>query len=256
MRIMGIRLKFVLVAAVALVAVASLGVAAAQYISPFRYFQASSTFRFQSTGGSISPYLVGYFDGRESVDSLAAVGWDERGDKQSAIDSYVESVEPVVYLVNPTARWLTAAIVVFNNDEYPLGCKLIPLSPNDVTDFLVSEITDNETDLHEPAISDSYPGDGLGVVKILTLPGTIEVGEGQIIAPQAFRNGVLTVQAGVKGWMTHYVGQGELATLRESPLQEVPLEVLLDDANRDGRPDELSTLADFCVSYLRGDLED
>jgi hypothetical protein len=243
------RFKLVLAAAAALVAVASLGVAAAQYVPdyvlPVRIFQASSLFRFQSTGGSLSPYLVGYFDGRESEGSLAAEGWDERWDKQSAIDSYVESVEPVVYLVNPTARYLTAAIVVFDEREDPLGCEFLPLSPNDVTDFLVTQFTD-----------EYYPDGTLGVVKVFTLPGTIATDRVQdelddhLFTPSMFETGVLTVQAGVKGWMTHYVGQGEYATSRESVLQEAPLEVLMDDANRDGRPDELSMLADFCVSSL------
>ncbi len=212
------RVKLALVAVAALAALAGIGAAAAGF------FITGFLFNYEPSGGSLSPYLVGYYDNREESDSLAENACDERSDHcVDDLSDDIDDVEAVVYLVNPTPLDLTAYIAVFDNEEEFQGCEILDLTPNDVTDFIISK----------------YGSDTLGVVKVVTFhadfPG-------------------VKVQAGAKGWLTHYIEdngvdlEGELAQTRESELQEVPRDVLTKDPW--GKPSELDLIVKSCNEFV------
>jgi len=211
------KVKLAVLALAALAALAGIGGVAA---GSFFFF--SLNFNYPPNGGSLSPYLVGYYDGREGGDSLAEDGCDERDDQcVDDIADEVDDVEPVAYLVNPTRLDLTAYIAVFDNEENFLGCESLDLSPNDVTDFLISK----------------YGEDDLGAVKVVTFSASDPGGR---------------VQAGAKGWITHYVEEEngtDWGYMRESELQEVPLDVLKRQIPG-GQPSELQLIVNSCESFF------
>ena len=154
-------------------------------------------------------------------DSPAAEGCDELGDTCSEVDAYyVREVEPVLHLVNPTSIGLTAYIVVFDNSGSALACRVRDLGPNDFTDVMLGDLSGNANEF--------------GVVKIVVFDSD--------------DRGV-TVQAGLIGWIAHYMEQEtyeDIAVTRESALIQVPHEVLFADLNpEDDEPDELSLIVEF-----------
>lgn len=221
------KVKVAVLALVALAALAGIGGAAASHVFIFSLF-----FNYPPTGGSLSPYLVGYYDGREDSDSLAQDGCDERDDQcVDDIADDVDDVEPVLYLVNPTRIDLTAYVAVFDNEETFLGCDRLNLSPNDVTDFLTSKYNDDDDDVN------GNSEDGFGAVKVVTFAAS---------APG------IKVQAGVKGWLTHYVEQDNSDNwgyMRESELQEVPLDVLKKQIPGKGQS-ELQLIVHACETFF------
>ncbi len=210
-------------AAVALVAVAVLATLTSVGVVLGTTFLTPTTYKYPSSGGSLSPYLVGVYDDRDHSDSPGDGGCDENGNLCSdlSVEDYHET-EPVVYLVNVTATPLTAYIVVFDNDENPIACDVRDLSGNDVTDVFIDALTDQFSG-----------GDYVGVVKVVTFDST--------------QPGV-KVEAGVKGWITHFTEEedyNDVTFLRESEMQEVPTEVLFRDVNNDRQPTELKLLVDY-----------
>ena len=166
----------------------------------------SSVLSFKSTGGSLSPYLVGYVDldspggdglcaGRACFPGFSNFGSPARSDSQDAI----------IRLVNPTNIALTAFVHAFDTSSESVGCKKVDnIPPNGYAQ--VSAVND----LH--ILNDSNDI----VIKVLTV---------QSSSPSI-------IQAGVKGYLTHYSaqtfdgGNARFLHMYESELKEVPLEVL------------------------------
>lgn len=208
------RLALGLAAVAVAAALAGAAVVVASHFRTSDLFDYGDKAQGGPSGGSLSPYLVGYYDDRPVATTL--------------------DVEPALYLVNPTPLRLTAYIVLFDQRGAGVGCAVRELVPNQTDEILLS------TDVLKAfGAKDRHTG----AVKIVTF--------------DAASPGV-TVQAGLKGWLTHYVISGDIRTfVRESVLQEVPREVLLADVSpRDGEPDELKLIVDFvntkrCAALLR-----
>ncbi len=186
-------------------------------------FERSDIFEeYDPSGGSLSPYLLGYYDDRDHSASPGDGGDDEHDDTSSDVDSDdLHDVEPVLYLVNPTSQTLTAYIVIFDNDGNPEDCRRRILEPNDLTDVMLGDL--------------SGDNDEFGAVKVVAFT---EDDPGR------------TVAAGLKGWIAHYVehdtfDDGEATLMREHALEDVPQEVLFADLDEDGEPDELNLIVEY-----------
>ena len=156
-------------------------------------FSISGIFKYNASGGSLAPYLIGYYD--TTTNDCIGV----------ACSTNIRNVEAVLYLVNPTPLDLIAHIAIFDDDEVRLICARRDLSPNKVQRInLVDDFVglDNQ----------------LGVIKIMTVDAN---------------STAIKVQPGIKAWLVHHREQVVHAQnptnavfSHESTLQEVPIEVL------------------------------
>ena len=163
----------------------------------------SSVFNFRSSGGSLSAYLISPVNGQNHHCFGTACG---------AYDPLANSdtIEVVVRLGNPTGDALRAWIAIYRRNGGFQGCTIRDINPNTYVDVnLVDRF--GLFDTHD------------FTVKVLTL------------------NLLNRVQAGVKGWLTHFTAQtndtGSITNrflhMRETEMQEVPIEVAkADEADR------------------------
>ena len=168
-------------------------------------FTFAKFFVFPSSGGSLSPYLVGYYD----------LGTDDcirnsNSLRACATEIITNQTDAAIDLSNPTLTSLLAVITLFDEDGAFQRCTTTLLSANETERVYVND------DMF------SANGDGKrGVIKIVTL----------------LNSNHTVVQAGVKGTLTHYVAQrftsGSASQIfsRQSQLQQVPAEVLRKDSN-------------------------
>ena len=181
-------------------------------------FTISSIFNFPPSGGSLSSYLVGYFDTR--TDDCFTPQCLERGNRKDA--------NMFLYLTNPTPISLKAYVDIFDANETSLDCQTFTFSPNKVRRLRLT------SDFSIP-----FPHNRIGMIKIFTENSAVTASH--------------KIQAGLKGWLVHIfqfsgqaVSTGEIFS-RESTLQEVPVTVLVRDQNADKVPDELKTIVDDCT---------
>jgi hypothetical protein len=181
-----------------------LGVAVASALAlGFTY---TKIFVFPSSGGSLSPYLVGYFDLRTINNSTH--GNDCYGDA-CADDLVANRTDVGIELTNPTNTDLIAVISVFKANGDFIDCTNTFLGNND-TDVVF---------VHDDIIG--FGADGtdraVGVIKVVTF-----LDEDPAVPSK--------VQAGAKGVITHYVRQDgggqSFIFSRQSQLQQVPVEAL------------------------------
>ena len=176
-------------------------------------FTFTTTFVFTSSGGSLSPYLVGYFDFR-TADCVGAACADTTtggGIMDGRTDAAVD-------LTNPTTTPLFAVISLFNNDGSFIACTTRTVTANETVRLFVND-----------SFTEVADGD-FGVIKIVTV----------------LNSNTKKVQAGVKGWLTHFVTESsdnaQAIFSRHSQLQEVPVEVL----KKDGKA-ELELITQSCA---------
>ena len=159
----------------------------------------SLVLNFKSSGGSLSAYLIGAVDGKDHTSddcwgTACPTNFDAAADSNTA--------EAVVRLVNPTNVPLKAYVAAYNDATSFIGCTSQTVGRNSYVEVFLKrefDIGDNHT----------------FTVKVLTV--------------DAVDNN--RIQAGVKGWLTHYFAQTEdfgnirFLHMREAELQEVPIEV-------------------------------
>jgi hypothetical protein len=189
-------------------------------------FTYTKVFTFSASGGSLSPYLLGYYDLRTD-DCIGAACADNNEDSQRQADAagiLTNRTDVAIDLSNPTTTVLRALISVFDDAGTHIGCTTTTLEANDTDRVYVNN------DIFK--LNNGPNGDGkFGVIKVVT-----------------FLDSDLTkVQAGVKGWLTHYVTESsdqghQLIFTRQSQMQQVPVEVLKNDKNA-----ELAKIAASCL---------
>ena len=157
----------------------------------------SGVLSFSSKGGSLSAYLIGAVDGQDHHCFGKACFTNRSGGDLANSDT----VEAVVRLINPTNNSLQAYIAVYGRNNRFLGCVLKSLDRNEYTELnLIQRFS--LWDTHDLT------------VKVLTVD---------------LKN---KIQAGAKGWLTHYVAQTSdnnsrrFLHMRETELQGVPIEVV------------------------------
>ena len=158
-------------------------------------FSISAIFNFGPTGGSISSYLVGYYDTR-SNDCLTSF-CDTPGKSGNA--------RAVIYLVNPTPIKLKAYVDIFDKGGSSLDCNTYTLNPNELQRIYVDDFSIGENNRR-------------GVIKIFTEDYNVTTSH--------------KLQAGVKGWLVHnyeFETSNNSSDLfsRESHFAEVPVAVLV-----------------------------
>ena len=178
-------------------------------------FTFTKVFVFPSSGGSLSPYLIGYFDLRTTdciggftngIRACAETG-EDTGSRGNDPGILTNRTDAGIDLTNPTTTSLLAVITIFDQNGAFLDCDNRTVGPNETGRVYV-----NDDVL-------SANGDGKrGVIKIVTLLSSDHT----------------KVQAGVKGWLTHYVTESsdnnhQIVFSRQSQLQQVPVEVLKKD---------------------------
>jgi hypothetical protein len=148
------------------------------------FFTLSPLLYFAAGGGNLSSYLVGFYE--------RDVG---------------EEAELV--LVNPTPFALEAFVVLFDDEENPVDCGRLALSPNDVEEF----------EIERPAEPPFPPEEG--VIKVVSFkPG--------------LNSNIRTVQAGLVGWIRHEIEDdtdSDAVAIADTQLASVPVEVLTAQAN-------------------------
>ena len=172
-------------------------------------FTYTRIFVYSSSGGSLSPYLLGYYDLRTNdCIGAACASQSEDGNHGRRAGIMTNQTDVAVDLANPTSTPLLALISVFNNSSGALvGCTTETLEANVTRRVYVNQKIFNSN------------GDGLfGLIKIVTF----------------LLSSPTKVQAGVKGTITHYVTESsdaghQLILTRQSQLQQVPVEVLKRD---------------------------
>lgn len=162
----------------------------------------NSVFNFNSNGGSLAAYLIGAVDGKDHTnDDCWGKACPDTGDVEATSDTN----EAVVRLVNPTDFTLTALIAAYtrNNPLFFIGCTTRTLLPNAYAEVRLID-TFRVPDTHD------------FTVKVLTLDSANPT----------------RVQAGVKGWLTHYFAETidtgttlRLLHMRETELQQVAIHV-------------------------------
>jgi hypothetical protein len=160
----------------------------------------SSVLNLPSKGGSLSAYLIGAVNGQDHDCFGNACFTNGAGGNLAESDT----VEAVVRLVNPTNNSLSAYVAAYaatsNGQPFLLGCVIKSLDRNEYAEVNL---------IQEFAAYDSHDF----TVKVLTV------------------DAARRVQAGAKGWLTHYVAQTSdnsnrrFLHMRETELQEVPIEV-------------------------------
>ncbi len=162
--------------------------------------------------GTLSPYLVGYY-------------------KCYGEGPYCDVVNTVFRFVNPTSEFLEKDVALFDDDENLVGCYLGHLTQNDLEiDNLGQKL--NAGEIFDPVTGDpisSLPPDG--VLKAVVLDPT---------SP----NAVEQLRSGLVGWAEYPSSMSYSGPV--TALAGVPREVLLEDADGDGRPDELAKIIDQC----------
>jgi len=190
-------------------------------------FTYTKFFVFPSSGGSLSPYLLGYYDLRTD-DCIGAACAGQNEDTQRHADRagiMTNRTDVAIDLSNPTRTVLRALISVFDDAGTVIACTTRPVESNDTARVFVNN------DILIPFLGSN--GDGkFGVIKVVTF---LEA------------NILTAVQAGVKGWLTHYVSESDdgghqLIFTRQSQMQQVPVEVLKRNSNA-----ELGTIAELCL---------
>ena len=178
----------------------------------------SSVFNFRSSGGSLSAYLIGAANGRNHTCFGTACG--PTYDPLAGSDT----IEVVVRLGNPTNVALKAIIAVYRDGDTFRGCVQKTVDPNAYRD-----------------------------VKLVQLFGLYDTEDFTVkVLTRDFAN---KVQAGVKGWLTHFTAetfdswsqgntfsQNRFLHMHETELKEVPHEVL-----RAGEADKLIALLPDCL---------
>ena len=182
-------------------------------------FSISAIFNFGPTGGSTSVYLVGYLD-TKTDDCITS--------KCYTNDASLINADVAIYLVNPTPYSLKAYVDIFDDNENSLDCNTYTLSPNKVRRLQLRN-------------DFSFARHKLGMIKIFTEDSAVTTSH--------------KLQAGLKGWLVHNwefnadgssSGSGTFdAFSRESPLQEVPVAVLV-RAKTGGIPFELDKIVSDC----------
>jgi len=183
-------------------------------------FAVAKLFDFKASGGSLSPYLVGFYDLNPGF-----------------------SVEPIsarLYLVNPTPVPLVAYVAFFDDEEKPLACTKPTLSPNGLKIVDVDEFVNSTNNPHAQ-----------GVIKIVTFaasqPGVkVQAGIKGWLRHHAFKV-VQVVPVNQTANQTGSVNQTIRQPLVESELREVPAAVLMHDVSAppgQGDDDERGQSAD------------
>lgn len=163
----------------------------------------NTVFNFNSNGGSLAAYLIGAVDGKDHTNDDCWGKACPTGDTEATSDTN----EAVVRLVNPTDFTLRALIAAYtrNNPLFFIGCTTRTLLPNGYAEVRLID-TFRVADTHD------------FTVKVLTLNDA----------------DLSKVQAGVKGWLTHFFAEtietccittSRLLHTRETELQEVAYHV-------------------------------
>jgi len=175
-------------------------------------FTYTNVFLFPSYGGTLSPYLIGYFDVRDQ---------DQIGFARANI-IVNNGTDVGIDLANPTTTSLRAFIALFSSSGVFLSCHMRTVDTNEnVRVFLRNDLNFNIFNR-------------TGVIKVVT---TLD-------------NDLSKVQAGVKGLLTHYVAQqpdgngrdNQIVVSRQTNFEEVPLAVL----NRNGNAELISIIVNGC----------
>lgn len=175
------KLTLTLVTAALLVS----GVVATGFVFP-------TLFIFPPSGGSLSSYLVGYFD--TTTD-------DTYGN--TTLSTGVDA-DAFLYLVNPTNKDLTAFVAIFDENQDVIDCTDVDLSPNDLEVIKL--------------VADGFVGFERGVIKIVTVD-------------QAFPDRVQAgIKGWIVHHLVQDVSNDNVLS-RESHLQEVPVGVLRNNRN-------------------------
>lgn len=192
-------------------------------------FAASKLFDFPSSGGSLSPYLVGFYDTSQGIDRT--------------------TTSARLYLVNPTPVPLVAYVAFFDDAEHPIACTKPTLTPNDLATV---DVEDFVNAANNPS--------GLGVIKIVTFDGNHPGVRLQAGLKGWLRHHTIRTELVIPANQTVPVNETLRQPLVESNLQEVPREVLLHDAtshggkdaedskghNGPGHPTELELIVGIC----------
>lgn len=183
-------------------------------------FTYTAVFVFNPSGGSLSPYLVGYYDlrteecvGKDRSDPLLGTACADK-----TVDGIRnDSTEAGIDLMNPTTNRLLALVAIYNEAGTNVACGVETVEANEtrrvfVNDRLLSGIGDGQ----------------FGAIKVVTLLDADRT----------------RVQAGLKGWLNHFVRETSLRDdgdgasrqidqifFRQTRLQEVPVAVLKANKN-------------------------
>jgi hypothetical protein len=195
-----------------------LGVAIASVLTVgFTY---SKVFVFLPAGGSLSPYLVGYYDLRT----------DDQVGNARADEIMTNRTDVGVDLINPSNIPLHAVVALFNVTGDPIICQTYSVFTNETRRVYVN----NDFFVNSWAIN----GDGWhGAIKVVSF----------LWSGGSFSSSS-KVQAGLKGGITHYVTQRlnngqQQVFFRQSRLGEVPVEVLKRNSNA-----ELNKITEGCLA--------
>ena len=159
----------------------------------------SSVLNFKSSGGSLSAYLIGAVNAKSHTDGDFGTAHIDVTSLSGLATS--DTVEAVVRLVNPTNIPLTALVAAYDSGDTFLDCEQRSLGRNEYAQVNLIDEFSSTSDNHA------------FTVKVLTF------------------DSLNRVQAGVKGWLSHYVaetsdgGDRRFLHMRETELQEVPVEV-------------------------------
>lgn len=164
----------------------------------------STLYNLPSTGGSLAAYLVGAAS-TSAHRGTGGYGVATDGGSGFFSNNNSDSTEVIVRLANPTNVTLKALVAFYDKFDEPIGCVSQEINPNGYKEvYFVDEF--GQSDNHHFSVK----------VLTLTLLGK--------------------VQAGVKGWLTHYVAetsepccgnttQTRFLHMRDTELQEVPIQV-------------------------------
>ena len=181
-------------------------------------FGFSKLFVFVPTGGSLSPYLVGYYDLRT----------DDCIGNACATEIMTNRTDLGIDLTNPSTTPLVAVVALFSETGEPRICRDFNVFTNETRRVYLG------TDFFDDA-GTTWDGK-FGVVKVVTF----------LWSSASSFSSSSKVQAGLKGWLTHYVTQGpsghQAVFSRQSQLGEVPVEVLKRNKNV-----ELNKITDGCL---------
>ena len=158
-------------------------------------FSISGIFKYNASGGSVAPYLIGYCD--TTTNDCIGV----------ACSTNILNVEAVLYLVNPTPLDVIAHVTFFDDDEGFLECTTRTLSPNKVAKIKL--VDDLELD------------NQVGVIKIATVDANSTA-----IKVQAGIKAWLVHHREERVFTSPGTSTNAIFS-HESTLQEVPIEVLV-----------------------------
>ena len=169
--------------------------------------EASKQFRFDPSGGDLSPYLVGTWE----AFSQGLGGGSEVSDT-------------IIELVNPTSKTLLVMVAFFDDDERPLCRVEVTMTQNDFERFSAGFFIIGKVE--PPAFR--------GVVKVVSFSE-----DGEEIQP-----GVVGYQK-VGIFNTIEIPDHDVFSVTsasQAPLHPIPVDVLLEDHDDDKQPDELAKI--------------